>query len=118
MILSDRESHKQPAVCICATQHVIPCFVRRVSRIRGEDKWCIEENLLTLAIGYLVEIPVFVTICFIPLKSDTSGDDAVHDGHIVPQSAQFDKRPRKGIVSAELVAQSNAWLNPPGLGTV
>ena len=115
MILSDRESHKQPAVCICATQHIIPCFARRVSSIRGENEWCIEEYLLTLAIGHLVEIPVFVTICLIPLKSDTGGNDAVHDEHIVPQSVQLDKRPRKGSVSAGLVAQRDAWLNPPGL---
>jgi hypothetical protein len=33
----------------------------------------------------------------------------------VPQSAWFDKRPRRGSVSAELVAQRDAWLNPPGL---
>ena len=33
----------------------------------------------------------------------------------MPQSAWFDKRPRNGSVSAELVAQRDAWLNPPGL---
>ncbi len=95
MILSDGESHKQPAVCICATQHVIPCFARRVSSIRSKDERCIEENLLAFAIGDLVEIPVLVTIRFIPLKSDTIRDDTVHDGYIVPQPAQFDKRSRK-----------------------
>jgi hypothetical protein len=115
MILSDRESHKQPAICICATQHVIPCFASRVSSIRSKDERCIEENLLALAIGDLVEMPVLVAIRFIPLKSDTIGDDAVHDGRMVPQSAQFDKRPRKGSVAMEPVTQCNAWLNPPGL---
>ena len=95
MTLSDGKSHKQPAVCICATQHVVPCFARRVSSIRSKDERCVEENLLAFAIGDLVEIPVLVTIRFIPLKSDTIRDDTVHDGYIVPQPAQFDKRSGK-----------------------
>jgi hypothetical protein len=86
-----------------------------VSSIRSKDERYIEENLLALAIGDLVEMPVLVAIRFIPLKSDTIGDDAVHDGRMVPQSAQFDKRPRKGSVAMEPVTQRDAWLNPPDL---
>ena len=54
-------------------------WLQLMSSIRGKDERCIEEDLLTLAINYLVEIPVLVTIPFVPLEADAACNDRIHD---------------------------------------
>src|SRR6058998_1577289 len=79
--LSDRENHCEPARRVGLSQGRVPWLALRVFDVWRHQEWAVEEHLLALSLGNLVQVPVLVGVASVPLKTGALSQVIGKAGH-------------------------------------
>src|SRR5204863_133546 len=77
----DCENDCQLARCVGLSQGGVPWLALRVFDVWRHQEWAVEEHLLALSLGDLVQVPVLVGIAGVPLKTGALSQVIGKAGH-------------------------------------
>src|SRR6266511_682239 len=81
--LSDRENHCEPTRHVGLSQGSVPWLALRVFDVWRHQEWAVEEHLLALSLGDLVQVPVLVGVAGVPLKTGALSQVIGKAGHVL-----------------------------------